>query len=135
MITGSCIHLGKTSNFQASYSCCILVVSPDAGTLVQHINSCSCAWVCCDSLIDWILDTLSQGYTNLQSLVKCLDHRDIVSDTVCSQAKVMLGCAMYWNASRRLVVIVSSASAAQEVFAFGIPDITFFTAQAFILNS
>jgi len=26
-------------------------------------------------LIDWISDTLSQGYTNLQSLVKCLDHR------------------------------------------------------------
>jgi len=30
-------------------------------------------------LIDWISDTLSQGYTNLQSLVKCLDHRNIVS--------------------------------------------------------
>ncbi len=29
--------------------------------LVQHV-----------SLIDWISDTLSQGYTNLQSLVKCL---------------------------------------------------------------
>ncbi len=25
-----------------------------------------------DSLVDWISDTLSQGYTNLQSLVKCL---------------------------------------------------------------
>jgi len=40
------------------------------------------------SLIDWILDTRSQGYTDLQSLVKCLDHRDI-------QAKVVLGCAMH----------------------------------------
>ena len=47
------------------------------------------------SLIDWISDALSQGYTNLQSLVKCLDHRNIVSDTVCIQAKVVLGCAMH----------------------------------------
>ena len=36
------------------------------------------------SLLDWISDTLSQGYANLQSLVKCLDHTGIVSDTVCS---------------------------------------------------
>ncbi len=42
----------------------------------------------CVSLIDWISDTLSQGYTNLQSLVKCLDHRGIASDTVCSQARL-----------------------------------------------
>ncbi len=26
-------------------------------------------------LVDWISDTRSQGYTGLQSLVKCLDHR------------------------------------------------------------
>jgi len=44
------------------------------------------------SLIDWISDTRSQGYTDLQSLAKCLDDRDIVSDTACSQAKVVLGC-------------------------------------------
>ena len=31
-------------------------------------------------LIDWISDTLSQGHTHLQSLVKCLDHRNVVSD-------------------------------------------------------
>ena len=38
------------------------------------------------SLIDWISDTRSQGYTDLQSLVKCLDHRGfvLVLDTVCS---------------------------------------------------
>ncbi len=49
------------------------------------------------SLIGWISDTRSQGYTDLQSLVKCLDHRGIVLvlDTVCSQAKVVLGCAMH----------------------------------------
>jgi len=47
------------------------------------------------SLIDWISDTRSHGYTDLQGLVKCLDHRDIVSDTACSQAKVVLGCAMH----------------------------------------
>ena len=40
------------------------------------------------SLIDWISDTLSQGYTNLQSLVECLDHRGIASDTAYSQARV-----------------------------------------------
>ncbi len=40
------------------------------------------------SLTDWISDTLSQGYANLQSLVKCLGHRDIASDTVCSQARL-----------------------------------------------
>jgi len=45
-----------------------------------------------DSLTDWMSDTRSQGYTDLQSLVKCLDHRVIVSDTACSQAKVVLGC-------------------------------------------
>ncbi len=40
------------------------------------------------SSIDWISDTRSQGYTELQSLVKCLDHRGIVLvlDTVCIQA-------------------------------------------------
>ncbi len=32
----------------------------------------------CVSLIDWISDTRSQGCTDLQSLVKCLDHRGIV---------------------------------------------------------
>ncbi|DBA74348.1 TPA: hypothetical protein ACH3X1_011122 [Trebouxia sp. C0004] len=35
-----------------------------------------------------LIDALSQGYTNLQSLVKCLDHKGIVSDTVCSQARL-----------------------------------------------
>jgi len=29
-------------------------------------------------LIDWISDTHCQGCTDLQSLVKCLDHREIV---------------------------------------------------------
>ncbi len=34
---------------------------------------------------------------DLQSLVKCLNLRGIVlvSDTVCSQARVVLGCAMH----------------------------------------
>jgi len=40
-------------------------------------------------LIDWTSDTRSQGYTNLQSLVKRLDHRDIASDTAC---RVKQGC-------------------------------------------
>ena len=29
-------------------------------------------------LTDWISDTRSQGYTDLQSLAKCLDHRGVV---------------------------------------------------------
>ncbi len=33
------------------------------------------------SLIDWISDAFSQGYTNLQSLNKCLDHRGVASNT------------------------------------------------------
>ena len=60
---------------------------------VLHQNwHASLVWV---PLIDWISDTLSQEYTNLQSLLKCLDHTNIVSDTACSQAKVVLGCAMH----------------------------------------
>ncbi len=46
------------------------------------------------SWLDWISDTLSQEYIKLQSLVKSVDHRNTVSDTVCSQAKIVLGCAM-----------------------------------------
>ena len=30
------------------------------------------------TLIHWISDILSQGYTDLQNLVNCLDHRDSV---------------------------------------------------------
>ena len=30
---------------------------------------------CPSCLIGWISDTLSQGYTDLQSLLKCPDHR------------------------------------------------------------
>ena len=36
------------------------------------------------SLIDWISDTRSQAYTALQSLVKCLEHSNSVSDA-CKQ--------------------------------------------------
>ena len=36
-------------------------------------------------LIDRISDTRSQGCTDVQSLVKCLDHGDIASDTIRSQ--------------------------------------------------
>ena len=48
-------------------------------------------------LIGWISDALSHGHIDLQSLVKCLDHRgiDLVLDTVCSQARAVLGCAMH----------------------------------------
>ena len=39
------------------------------------------------SLIDRISDTRSQGCIDMQSLVEYMDHRDIVSVTVCSQAR------------------------------------------------
>jgi len=40
------------------------------------------------SLIKGISDTRPQGCTDLQSPVKCLDHRGILSDTVCSHASL-----------------------------------------------
>ena len=52
------------------------------------------------SLIDWISDTRSQGHTDLQNLVKCLDHRGIVlmSETVGSQV-----CCKFGNDSRNCI--------------------------------
>ena len=45
---------------------------------------CTVLHMSASSLIDWISDTLSQGYTVLQSLVKCLDHRySMQSSKVC----------------------------------------------------
>ena len=38
------------------------------------VNGAACRQVMLDPLIDWISHTRPQGYTNLQSLVKCLDH-------------------------------------------------------------
>lgn len=58
----------------------------------------------CISLIDWTSYTLSQGHTDWQSLVKCLDHRNIMSETGCSQAKLCQAARcteVHWNASRR----------------------------------
>ena len=49
-------------------------------------------------LIDWISGTYSQGCTNLQMLVRCLDHRGTASDyTVHSMqsSKLVLGCAIH----------------------------------------
>ena len=49
---------------------------------------------CLLSLVDWISNTHPRGYTDLQSLVKCLDHRcyDRASMQSC---KAVLGCAMH----------------------------------------
>ena len=66
-------------------------------------------------LLDWISDTRSQGYTDLQSLVKCLDHRNIVSDTACSQARVVLGSE---NSSVVFASGVSFAHTAKHAHAF-----------------
>ena len=57
----------------------------------EQIQGDHISWFTCHlSLIDWISDTRSQGYINLQSLVKCLDHRGVASGTytVCSQARL-----------------------------------------------
>ena len=88
----------------ASYVCHILghsVCLPSTNNQILHPSR--------HSLINWISDTLSQGYTSLQSLVKCLGHRNIVSDTVCSQVQVVLGCAMHLNASRGSLLMTFSA--------------------------
>ena len=53
------------------------------------------------SLQVWISDTLSQGYTILQSLVKCLYHTDIALHTVCSQARLR-------NSSEAIVPVMES---------------------------
>ena len=50
---------------------------------MEHVFACVAGF-----LLDWISDILSQGYTDLQSLVKCLDRRGVASDTVCSQARL-----------------------------------------------
>ncbi len=40
----------------------------------------ACSRLCSTyTYLPWISDTSSQGYTNLQSLVKCLDHRDALT--------------------------------------------------------
>lgn len=61
------------------------------------------------------MDTLSQRNANLQSLEKCLDYRDIASVAVCSQAKVVLGCAMHRHASRRESKVADSEAASTTV--------------------
>lgn len=53
------------------------------------------------SLIDWTSDTCIQGYTGLQSLVTCLHHSSMVSDSMQSSiACVRLRDALesIWNA-------------------------------------
>ncbi len=64
----------------------------DAATATQGLQPDSCTCIDSDSWIEsgsWVSDTLSQTCTGLQSPIKCLDHRDIVADTVCSQAGFM----------------------------------------------
>ena len=55
------------------------------------LKVCQAAKVFRVPLIDWISGAHSRGYTDLQSLVKCLDHRGIVLvlNTVCSQVSLM----------------------------------------------
>ncbi len=57
-------------------------------TYAGLLKVCQAAEVSWVPLIDWISDTRSRGYTDLQSLGQYLDHRGIASvlNTVCSQA-------------------------------------------------
>ena len=48
------------------------------------------------SLIYWILDTRSQGCTDLQSLVHSMTHRDIYCGKACSHAKLCWADNMHW---------------------------------------
>ncbi len=65
----------------------------------RHIkNSCVRHCKCPHSSMDQISITHSHWCTDLQSLIKCLDHRDIVSSTSCSPTRLCFN----WNASRRL---------------------------------
>ena len=54
------------------------------------VNTSNCIWIpiTSGSLIDWISDTRPQGCTDLQSPVKCLDHRYCVR----SQPVVLWTC-------------------------------------------
>lgn len=47
---------------------------------------------------NWISHTHFQGCTDLQRLVTCLDHGDIVAQCA---VMIALKCAMHWNASRQ----------------------------------
>ena len=65
---------------------------------IEHLVLVALDFICNSAcLIGWISDTLSQGYTDLQSVAKCLDHGGIVLvlDTVCSQARAVVGSAMH----------------------------------------
>ena len=101
MADWDCKHNATTSNATPlriaivqtcrSYSCCKL---PNYKQRTQQLQ-----WL---SLIDWNSDTLSRGYSNLQSLVKCLDHRGVASNTVCSQAAMTLSSqlSLLWHQHR-----------------------------------
>jgi len=45
--------------------------------LASMVQQCRQALSVIGPLIDWISETLSRGYTNLQGLMECPDHRGI----------------------------------------------------------
>ena len=60
--------------------------------------------------MDWISDTFSQRYTNLQSLVKCLDHRGIASNVLKKNVRgaLLCDCFAYWCVN--IVLLLSTAA-------------------------
>ena len=101
-------HLSQRSVCVCPMHICSSTYSNEACTVHQPFVfsslQCKChfaiAILSVHSLIDWISDTRSQGCTDLQSLVKCLDHRGIVLalDTVyvhvCSQTHLSVHCGL-----------------------------------------
>ncbi len=53
---------------------CWLGLGLDDGAQMSALLQCVLAGQCAEDLLE-LIDTHSQGYTDLQSLVKCLDHR------------------------------------------------------------
>ena len=73
--------------------CFLFRMDAPAGGLVITLQQPACCNNCFQKVF-WISDTLSQGYTKMQSSVKCLDHRCCIRYSMQS-SKVVLGCAMH----------------------------------------
>ncbi len=65
------------------------------------------------SLVDWISDTRSQEFTDLQSLMTCLDHGDIVAPRAVMQNCVRLRKALRCI-SEAIFTVMESRSADLE---------------------
>ena len=90
-------YLHKWICTRLTIQCWLICICLKMATMCRKANGCRwmsafvhCLWGVRVMLFPWywVSDTFCQGYTNLQTLVKCLDHRGIVSDTACSQGRL-----------------------------------------------